>query len=283
MPAGGPPSRLMRRPEGWLPGMRTAYVIPAFPPAPSQPFVVNEMIEVQDAGHEVFIVPLYRGATALRHGTFARLRPAGVLSPALVDTGILAGALRMLLARPVAVLRTLGALHRAAGKNPWSHARLLAVTPKALAAARWLVAVRVDRVHAHFANQTADCAAIAGTVAGIPFSFTAHAYDIYAGAPRSRNDTLGWKLRRAAQVFAVSDFAAQRLRAQLPAAERGRVHTARVGIPMDVFRTAPPPAHDGALRLLCVARMQEKKGIDTLIDACALLRERGLACAPHLH
>jgi len=254
--------------------MRIAYVIPAFPPAPSQPFVVNEMIEVQGAGHEVFIVPLYRGAAALRHGTFARLRPAGVFTPALVDTRILTGALRMLLARPRAVLRTLGALHRAAGKNPWSHARLLAVTPKALAAARWLVAVRVDRVHAHFANQTADCAAIAGTVAGIPFSFTAHAYDIYAGAPRFRNDTLGWKLRRAAQVFAVSDFAAQRLRAQLPPAARGRVHTAYVGIPLELFRPEPPlPSGDG-LALLCVARLAETKGLATLVDACALLRDR---------
>src|SRR3989442_4129436 len=162
MPAGRPPSRLARRPEGWLPGMRIAYVIPAFPPAPSQPFVVNEMIEVQEAGHEVFIVPLYRGATALRHGTFERLRPAGVFTPPLVDTGILAGALRMLLARPMAVLRTLGALHRAAGKNPWSHARLLAVTPKALAAARWLAAGRAGRVHAHLADPTADSAAVAG-------------------------------------------------------------------------------------------------------------------------
>ena len=36
MPAGSPPSRLARRPEGWLPGMRIAYVIPAFPPAPDQ-------------------------------------------------------------------------------------------------------------------------------------------------------------------------------------------------------------------------------------------------------
>src|SRR5439155_21151002 len=113
--------------------------------------------------------------------------------------------------RPMAVLRTLGALHRAAGKNPWSHARLLAVTPKALAAARWLVAVRVDRVHAHFANQTADCAAMGGSIAGIPLCFTAHVYDIYSGAPRFRNDTLGWKLRRAAQWFAVCVFAAQRL------------------------------------------------------------------------
>ena len=30
-----------------------AYVIPAWPPLPSQPFVVNEMIEVAEAGHEL--------------------------------------------------------------------------------------------------------------------------------------------------------------------------------------------------------------------------------------
>ena len=50
--------------------MRIAYVIPAYPPLPSQPFVVNEMIAVQEAGHAVVLLPLYRGEEgALRHGT----------------------------------------------------------------------------------------------------------------------------------------------------------------------------------------------------------------------
>jgi len=256
--------------------MRIAYVIPAFPPAPSQPFVVNEMIEVQAAGHEVLAVPLYRARAALRHGTFGRLRPAAVFSPALVDAGILARSLGTVLARPIAVFRTLVSLHRAAGTNPWSHARLLAVTPKALAAARWLATARVDRVHAHFANQTADCAAIAATIAGIPFSFTAHAYDVYSRAPRFRNDTLGWKLRRAAQVFAVSEFGARRLRAALPPSARDHVHTAYVGIPLDLFRPEPALPNLDGLRLLCVARFAETKGLDTLLDACAVLRERGV-------
>ena len=57
--------------------MRIAYVIPAYPPLASQPFVVNEMIAVQDAGHEVVVVPLYAGdTTGVRHGTFDRLRLA---------------------------------------------------------------------------------------------------------------------------------------------------------------------------------------------------------------
>jgi glycosyltransferase involved in cell wall biosynthesis len=257
--------------------MRIAYVIPAYPPAPSQPFVVNEMVEVQEAGHDVLIVPLRADPRSnLRHGTFARLRPRAVLTPALFDPRVLALALATLVTRPVRVLRTLFALHRAAGLNPWAQARLAAVTPKALAAAWWVRRAGVERIHAHFASQTADCAGIAGAVSGIPFSFTAHAYDIYSNVPQVRNETLGWKLAHAAQAFAVNGFAAERLRKQLPAAARDRVHVAYVGIPVDLFQATPPPAHDGPLELLCVARYQEKKGLDTLLDACARLRAAGI-------
>jgi glycosyltransferase involved in cell wall biosynthesis len=255
--------------------MRIAYVIPAYPPLASQPFVVNEMIAVQEAGHDVVVVPLYRGETSgVRHGTFDRLRPAAVLPAPLCDAATLGVSLGELARHPWRSLRTLAGLHRAAGTSLWSHLRLLAVTPKALAAAARLRRLGVEHLHAHFANQTADCAAIAGSVAGLPFSFTAHAYDIYSTAPRQRNATLGWKLRHAARVFAVSNYARDLLRAQLPAGERDRVSTAYVGIPTALFRAEAPAPVGDRLRLVCVARFQEKKGLDTLIDACALLRDR---------
>jgi colanic acid/amylovoran biosynthesis glycosyltransferase len=257
--------------------MRIAYVVPAWPPLASQPFVVNEMLALQDAGHEVWVVPLYPGPPpAVRHGTFARLRPAAVLPAAVVDAAQLAAALRVVVARPVRTLRTLAGLHRAAGLNPWAHLRLLAVAPKALAAGDRLARAGVRRIHAHFAVQTADCAAVAGLVAGIPFSFTAHAYDIYSRRPRLRNATLGWKLRHAAQAFTVNEFAAGLLRRALPPDRRDRVQTAYVGIPLDLFRCEPPPAADGGLELLCVARFQAKKGLDTLVAAAALLRDAGV-------
>ena len=257
--------------------MRIAYVIPAYPPLASQPFVVNEMIAVQDAGHDVVVVPLYAGeTTGVRHGTFDRLRPVAVLPAPLCDAATLGVALGEVARHPWRAVRTLAGLHRAAGTSLWSHLRLLAVTPKALAAAARLRRLGVDRLHAHFANQTADCAAIAGSVAGLPFSFTAHAYDIYSTAPRQRNATLAWKLRHAARVFAVSDYARDLLRAQLPPTERDRVCTAYVGIPTALFRPEPPPPDGDRLRLVCVARFQEKKGLDTLVDACALLRDRGV-------
>jgi glycosyltransferase involved in cell wall biosynthesis len=258
--------------------MRIAYVIPAYPPAPSQPFVVNEMIEVQEAGHTLVVVPLYAGEEAgIRHGTFERLEPAAVFSPALFDASVARGALATLCTRPFRSLAVLLSILWPALRNPFAVARLAAVMPKALAAARWLRRLGVQRIHAHFATQTADCAAIAGAVSGIPFSFTAHAYDIYSTDRRVRNETLAWKLRRACQVFTVNEFAAELLRAKLPASARDRVQTAYVGIPMDLFREEPSAPHDGPLRLLCVARLCEKKGLDTLIEACGLLRDQGLA------
>ena len=264
-------------------GLRIAYVIPAYPPAPSQPFVVNEMVQVQDAGNAVLIVPLYAGQEGeVRHGTFARLRPTAVLAPALLSLRIVVLALRALVSHPLRVLRALAAAHRAAGWNPFAHGRLLLLEPKALGAATWLSAQRVDRIHAHFASQTADVAAIAAAVSGIPFSFTAHAYDIYSTALRVRNDTLDWKLRTARQVFTVNDYAGELLRARLPIAQRGHVQTVYVGIPMQLFQPEPPAPHQDAFRMLCVARLCEKKGLDTLIDACALLRDRGLAFALRL-
>jgi len=253
------------------------YVIPAYPPAASQPFVVNEMIEIGRAGHRLIVLPLYAGRTAeVRHGTFAALRPDRVLPPRLVDFRTVRQALGVLLRWPLRCLRVLLGLHLAAGLNPWAHGRVLAVTPKALAAVAALRAESVDHVHAHFANQTADCAAIVGLVAGIPFSFTAHAYDIYSRAWRLRNDTLKWKLRHATRALAVSNFGADVMRRLLPANAAGRVATAYVGIPLELFRWVEPRRETSPVRLLCVARLTEKKGVDVLLEACAILARRGV-------
>jgi glycosyltransferase involved in cell wall biosynthesis len=131
-------------------------------------------------------------------------------------------------------------------------------------------------VHAHFASTTADAASIVARTLGVPYSFTAHAYDIYSTAARVRNDTLGWKVRHAARVIAISDYGAALLRGFLPAAEQARVRTVHVGIPLELFQVAPWPGDGGAIQLLSVARWCEKKGLDTLLDACALLRDRGV-------
>lgn len=254
--------------------MRIAYIIPS-----SQLFtyIYNEMIEVQQAGHDLVLVPLrsdppFKGP--LR--TFDRLKPENILPAGLCNSTIIGLSLYILLTRPLRVLRTLLSLHWAAGLNPFVHAGILAVTPKALATAWWLRHWQVHRIHAHFASHPATCAGIASAVSGIPFSFTAHAYDIYCTAMSLRNGTLDWKLQHAIQVFAISEHGENFLRAKLPVADRGRVHRGYVGIPMDLFQEQASPPINSKIQLLCIAYFDRKKGLDTLLDACALLKSQSV-------
>jgi glycosyltransferase involved in cell wall biosynthesis len=256
--------------------MQIAYIIPTYARLPFFTFIINEMIEVRRAGHELLIVPLHADAPIeLSHDRLAQLRPRAVFPAALFDWRVASLALLTFFRHPLRALRVLIALHYAAGRNLYAQAGLMAVIPKALATAWRLRQAKVDHIHAHFATNTATCAGIAAMICGIPFSFTAHAYDVYCTTAKLRNETLSWKLHHASQIFAVSEYAANLLRQKLPAALE-RIHTLYVGIPMDLFHEeAPPPLAAGEpLRLLCVAYYGEKKGLDTLIDACALLRDQ---------
>jgi colanic acid/amylovoran biosynthesis glycosyltransferase len=254
--------------------MRIAYIVPT---SRLFSYIYNEMIEVVQAGHDLVVVPLRSAPpskVSLRN--FDRLKPKTILPASLCNATIIYLSLYMLVTHPLRVLRTLLSLHWAAGLNPFVHAGILAVAPKALATAWWLRYWRVQRIQAHFASHTATCAGIVSGVSGIPFSFTAHAYDIYCTSWRLRNGTLDWKLRHAVQVFAVSEYGRNLLHARLPAADRGRVHRVYVGIPMDLFQEQAPPPNNGQFQLLCIAYFDRKKGLDTLLDACALLKSQSV-------
>ena len=101
------------------------YVIPTYPPVGSQPFVVNEMVEVARSGRPLAILGLRSNPREpLRHGTFAALAPSRVLPAPLVDPATLVLALAAALRWPVRIVRTLGGLHRAAGANPWAQLQI---------------------------------------------------------------------------------------------------------------------------------------------------------------
>jgi colanic acid/amylovoran biosynthesis glycosyltransferase len=255
--------------------MRIAYLVPCYPVAT---FVTNEMREVEAAGHEVIIVPLRPHRTAPScETTIGRLQNAKVLPAAILDAQVIGFAFLALLAYPFRAIKVVLSLHLAAGLNVYAQAALLAVIPKALATAWRLRNLAVDRIHAHFATHTATCAAIAGATIRTPFSFTAHAYDIYCTTAKLRNDTLAWKLRHAVQSFGENEHGANLLRGMLRPEQQDRVHRAYNGVHLDLFQEQPPRPNVGIIHLLCVARLCRKKGIDVLIDACGILRDRGVA------
>ncbi|MSO95856.1 MAG: colanic acid biosynthesis glycosyltransferase WcaL, partial [Thermoleophilia bacterium] len=136
----------------------------------------------------------------------------------------------------------------------------------ALAEAAWLARhVRADHVHAHFAFGNATVALLYGRLTGAPASFTAHAVDLYGGVPRA---VLGRKIAASAFAAAVSEHGAAELRACAAPVDRSKVVVQRNGVARDALRAAEP---ESPPRIVAIARLIEKKGLDTLIRAASLL------------
>jgi glycosyltransferase involved in cell wall biosynthesis len=128
----------------------------------------------------------------------------------------------------------------------------------------------VERIHAHYATHPALAAWVASRLTGLPYSFTAHAHDIYVERPM-----LAEKLAEADFVVAISDYN-RRLLEDLYG-ENARIRVIHCGIEPRFFAPREqPPVHE-APRILCVASLEEYKGHPHLLHACALLRDRGLA------
>ncbi len=134
----------------------------------------------------------------------------------------------------------------------------------------------VGLIHAHFANTPGAVAWFASRMSGIPFSFTAHAKDLYLTAPRS----LQRRARDARFIATCTGHNVEYLRSILPERDHGKVRLAYHGIDLHRFvrRSAPPPPGEPAF-ILSVGRLVPKKGHDDLIDALAALAEKGASFA----
>lgn len=149
---------------------------------------------------------------------------------------------------------------------------LSADVPEAPAIARLLAKLGVGHIHAHFATSAATAASLASEIAGIPYSFTAHARDIYHESVNRA--ALATKIEKARFVITVSDSNKRHLDALLAAEGRsGRVIRLYNGV--DLEELAPFDGDREPGLVVGVGRLVEKKGFRYLVEACRILRDRG--------
>lgn len=131
----------------------------------------------------------------------------------------------------------------------------------------------VGHLHGHFCHGVATIAWFASRMTGIPFSFTAHAKDIYQ---RELNPgrLLERKMSAARFVATCTCANADVLRARHP--RPADVHTIYHGLDTDWFAPAPSAAPGAAPLILSVGRFVEKKGFEYLVQACHLLAAAGV-------
>ncbi len=130
----------------------------------------------------------------------------------------------------------------------------------------------VRHLHGHFCHGATTITWLASRMTGLPFSFTAHAKDIYQ-SDQNPGDLLPRKLAAARFVATCTD--ANRRHLDKLSLRPGVVRTIYHGLDTEYF--APPsrrPETD-VPTILAVGRFVEKKGFRYLIEACAMLKLAG--------
>jgi len=239
-------------------------------PVWSETFVVRELAALRDLGVEIKPFSLYPPEAGALHPEAPRLASE-------VEVLVRPKQVQFWWAHLVFTLRCPGRYARClwryilASGEPWRRRfRSLAHFTVAPFAALRLRRAGVAHLHAHFANIPTSVAMMAAELAGIPFSFTAHAYDIFVD-----DLLLSAKLSAAAFVVTCSEFNTHYLREHYPQAKGATIAVVHYGIDPTVHTPRLRPQEQSPL-LLAVGRLVEKKGFHVLVTACAHLRALGV-------
>lgn len=246
-----------------------AYILKMYPRF-SETFIVNEILELERQGVDVRIYSLRKPDDGRFHPSLSRVKANVIYVPQYPQM------------EPERVRAAHAAL---AAANPAAYAALRAeveVVSQLYALKRFLQAGYiaahllknpVDALHAHFASSATRVANFVTRLSGIPYSFTAHAKDIFHEEVNPAS--LQRKIADARFVVTVSRFNQTYLQQEVQHDAPGDVRCLYNGIDLHHFRPDSAINRKPTL-ILAVGRLVEKKGFDVLVDACAILDRRGV-------
>ena len=247
--------------------LKTAYILLWFP-KPSETFIFREVVTLQAMGLDLSVYTLYGPASGSLSpemkawpGPVERL---GTPHIRRIPESIAYWKKR----RPDLVrrifrnffLRRHSGLEKT-GENLWAFAC-------AFELARRFERAGIEHIHAPWAGGPATAAWIASRLTGIPFSFTARAWDIYPP-----DVWIGDKIRDAALARSETGRGVDVLDSFAPGF-RSKLFLTYNGVPLSAPELSPvamaPPYH-----LLALGRFVGKKGYEYLLRACAMLAAEG--------
>lgn len=238
---------------------KVAYILGCFPDG-TETFVFNEINGLDQIGLDITLFSIHKPANNRNHLDYKAWLPKTIYAYPSFSWKIILSHLYFMFRQPFVYFALLCQYRKFGGKRAfWEGVYFSRIIQK----------MRIRHVHAHFAWSATDCARIIKRLTGIPFSFTAHAADIYA-VP----DKLEEKLEEAKFVLTcvknnktyINRIFGQHLGRKVEVVYHG----------VDLERFKPLKTEDKTVDVLSIGNLVKKKGHRYLIEACGILKRKGI-------
>lgn len=251
-------------------GLKVAYVIHRFPHL-TETFIMREMYWIRQYGVELHIFSLLSPRPTPVHEQAKELLPF-VRYSSFISWDVLKAQFRFLQRSPGRYLLALAKTIWSTYREPGVLLRALTIFPKSVYFAGQMEELGIDHVHAHFVWLEGIAAGIVSDLLGITFTIHPHAFGLFGRNQRN----VRRQLEKASRIVTISGYHRAYIAALCPRIDPYEIEVVHYGLETDRFRPTSRQAGAGPVRILSVGRLIEKKGHEYLIDACALLIERGL-------
>jgi glycosyltransferase involved in cell wall biosynthesis len=248
------------------PSPTIGYLLSLFP-CWSETFILREILALRERGVPVRIFSLRLPSETLVQEAARDLLDEVIYPPAPWRLAL--GQLAWVARRPIPWLTAMGhALLEARQGGACEVAKALYTVAVAAHFCRIARRQGIDHVHAHWATYPALGARVMRALSGVPYTITAHAHDIFLPNPYLKRN-----IADAYRTVTISDYNRRHLLSIGAAADALTI--VPCGLDLRDFAPVQRRRNDPPL-IVAVGRLEPIKGFPYLLEACALLRRRGL-------
>jgi glycosyltransferase involved in cell wall biosynthesis len=222
----------------------------------------------------MIVIPV-RPSSALFHGDLARRVGQYAIRLPVISPAILVCATAAFFRSPGRVARVLVEVIKGSSRLSVLMKNLV-VFPKAVYVAQLVRRFGAHHIHAHWASVPATMALVVSRLTGVPWSFTAHRWDI------AENNLLGTKIRAAVFARVISLHGRDEILKILGESTCSSLFVIHMGTTLPNQNDARFAKNNLEFHIACIGNLLEVKGHRYLIEACRLLRERGCRFVCHI-
>lgn len=249
-----------------------AYILKGYPRI-SETFISNEILLLEQLGFKMHLFPMRQPRESFSHASVKQIKAeVSYLPTELFEnfTRLLTPNILFAARHPRLFQKTLQLAAQGSSQNKLA-------TLKHLLQAGYMGYyhltdnTKIGHLHGHFAHSPTSVTRFAASFSGLPYSFTAHAKDIYT----SKKEKLRQRIEEAQFVVTCTKYN-QKYLEELRGECTTPIHCIYHGIDLNLFQNSIRPYRpEEQHNIFTVARLTTKKGLPTIYRALHLLKQKG--------